>query len=344
MDRRRAPVAAAAGRRLMLVYVIRRLLYAFVTFIGITVATFALIHAVPGDPVQFYAGRGAIMHPSSAAIEALRREYHLDEPLPRQYVRWLRGVVTLDFGRSITYGRDVTGLISEKLPRTLLLNVIAFVLAAVIGLPIGLWSGARSGRLFDRASAISFFLLYSLPTFWVALLLMELFSVKLGVLPLFGVVSDDYSQLPPLHRLLDRIQHLLLPVITLAYGQLAIFARFARSSLREVIRQDFVTTARAKGVGEAGVVWRHALRNALLPIITLIGLVVPSLISGSVIVEDVFNWDGIGLLYFDSIGSRDYPTIMALTVVTAIVTLLATLVADLLYAAADPRVRLGGNR
>jgi peptide/nickel transport system permease protein len=321
----------------MIVYVIRRLLYALLTFLGITVATFVLIHAVPGDPVQLYGWRHM---GSGAAIAEIRHEYHLDEPLPEQYGYWLRGVVSFDFGRSFVDRRPVAERITEKIPRTLLLNTIALAIAALIGVPFGLWSAARPGRLFDRGSAVTFFLLYSLPTFWVALLLMELFSVRLAVLPLFGVTSDGYLEMSAGQQILDRVRHLILPVVTLAYGQLAIFARFSRSALREVIRQDFVTTARAKGVGEGGVVWRHAFRNALLPIITLVGLVVPYLISGSVIVEEIFQWDGIGLLYFDSIRARDYPTVMALTVVTAVVTLLATLIADLLYAVADPRVRL----
>lgn len=326
----------------MLVYIGRRLLYALLTFIGITMATFALIHAAPGDPVQYYAGRGSITSSSGAALAmaALRHEFHLDEPLPEQYGYWLRGVVTLDFGRSLNARQNVTDLIFDKLPRTLLLNLIAFIIAASIGIPVGLWSASRGGHLFDRGSAISFFLLYSLPTFWVALLLMQFFSIRLRMLPLFGVTSDDYAGMTHGQQFIDRVRHLLLPAVTLAYGQLAIFARFSRSAVREVIRQDFVTTARAKGVGEGAVMWRHAFRNALLPIITLIGLTVPYLISSSVIVEDVFQWDGIGMLYFDSIRTRDYPTIMALTVVTAMVTLLAMLVADLLYAAADPRVRL----
>ena len=328
----------------MLAYIGRRLLYALLTFLGITVATFTLIHVAPGDPVQFYASRGTITSMSSAAVAAMRHEYHLDESIPRQYGYWLRGIITLDFGRSVNARQKVTSLIGEKLPRTLLLNVIAFLIAAAIGIPVGLWSASRAGHLFDRGTAISFFLLYSLPTFWVALLLMEFFSIRLGWLPLFGVTSDDYADMTRSQQLFDRIRHLALPVITLAYGQLAIFARFSRSAVREVIRQDFVTTARAKGVGEGGVMWRHAFRNALLPIITLIGLIVPYLISSSVIVEDVFQWDGIGMLYFDSIRMRDYPTIMALTVVTAIVTLLAMLVADLLYAVADPRIRLEADR
>ncbi|HEX9162808.1 MAG TPA: ABC transporter permease [Thermoanaerobaculia bacterium] len=334
----------AAGKRVMLVYVVRRLLYALLTFLGITVATFALIHSVPGDPVLFYVSRGSLTHITPSVLASIRHEYYLDEPLPRQYVHWLGGVMRLDFGQSLVERQPVARVIFEKLPRTLLLNAIAFVIAAAIGIPVGLWSAARAGRSFDRASAVSFFLLYSLPTFWVALLLMQFFSVKLGILPVLGLTSDGYAEMTRAQQLVDRIRHLMLPVAVLTYGQLAIFARFSRSAVREVIRQDFVTTARAKGVGEAGVMWRHAFRNALLPIITLIGLTVPYLISGSVIVEDIFQWDGVGLLYFDSIRARDYPIVMALTVVTAMMTLLATLLADLLYAAADPRVRLEAKR
>jgi peptide/nickel transport system permease protein len=192
----------------------------------------------------------------------------------------------------------------------------------------------------ERASAVFFFLLYSLPSFWAALLLMQLFSVKLNVFPLFGMTSDDYLSLSAPQQLLDRMRHLVLPVVTLAYAQLAIFARFSKSALTEVIQQDYITTARAKGVAPQAVLWRHAFRNALIPLITLLGLTIPFLISGSVIVEQIFQWDGIGRLYFDSILSRDYPTVLGLTVATAVVTLLAGLLADLLYAVADPRIRL----
>jgi len=326
----------------MLAYVARRCLYAVLTFIGITIATFTLIHAVPGDPITFYLA--SHLKPSHEALEAVRREYHLDRPLIVQYGYWAKGVVTLDFGRS-TYDRTpVRERILEKLPNTIQLNVIAFLVAAMLGLPIGLWSAARSGRKVERASAVLFFLLYSLPSFWVALLLMELFSVKLNLLPLFGMTSDEYSMLGFTGQMLDRTRHLVLPVITLAYAQLAIYARFSKAALTEVIRQDFITTARAKGATTAAVLWRHALRNALIPLVTLLGLTIPSLMSGSVIVETIFQWDGIGHLYFQSILARDYPMVLGLTVATAVVTLLASLLADVLYAVADPRIRLGEER
>ena len=322
-------------------YLLRRLFYAILTLFGITVATFTLIHSVPGDPVTFFLGRASVGSIPQSSLDAIRREYHLDKPLPVQYLYWLRGVVTLDFGRSIIERRAVTARILEKLPNTLQLNLIAFFLAASIGIPIGLWSATRSGRPMERASAVLFFLLYSLPSFWVALLLMQFFAVRLGILPLFGMTSDNYLDLGGGARMADRLRHLILPVLTLTYAQLAIFARFSKSALTEVIRQDFITAARARGARDAVVLWHHALRNALIPLITLVGLTIPHLISGSVIVEQIFQWDGVGLLYYDAILSRDYPTVMGLTVATALITLFANILADVLYAFADPRVRLG---
>lgn len=322
-------------------YLVRRLVYAVLTFFGITVATFVLVHSVPGDPITFYIGRAGVHTIPPEMLNAIRHEYHLDQPLPMQYLHWVRGIVTLDFGRSIVERRGVVELIFEKLPNTFQLNAAAFLIAALIGVPIGLWSAMRSGRRMERASAVLFFLLYSLPSFWVALLLMQFFSVRLGVLPLFGMSSDDYLELGTAGRLADRLRHIVLPVLTLTYAQLAIFARFSKSALTEVIRQDFITAARARGAGEARVMWRHGFRNALIPLITLLGLTIPYLISGSVIVEQIFQWDGVGLLYFDAILTRDYPVVMGLTVATAIVTLIASVVADILYAVADPRVRLG---
>jgi len=325
----------------MTTYLVRRLLYAVLTFFGITVATFALIHSVPGDPVTFFIGQAGIHSISPEMLQSLRHEFHLDEPLPRQYLRWLRGAVTFDFGRSTLDRRPVREVIFEKLPSTLHLNAVAFLLSALIGVPIGLWSASRSGHLTERAVAVGFFLLYSLPSFWVALILIEFFSVRWDLLPLMGMTSDAYPDLSTSQQIADRLVHMVLPVLTLTYGQLAIFARFTKSALTEVIGQDFITAARAKGAGKVVVLWRHAFRNALMPLITLLGLTIPYLMSGSVIVEQIFQWDGIGLLYYNSILSRDYPVVMALTVVTAVVTLLAALFADILYAIADPRVRLG---
>ena len=322
-------------------YLVRRFFYALFTFLGITVATFALIHSVPGDPVSFYAGRGGIKSLPPHVVASIRREFHLDRPLPEQYLYWLRGVVTFDYGHSVIDRRPVRTVVLEKLPATFKLNLLAFLIAASLGVPIGLWSASRSGRLVERSSAVAFFLLYSLPSFWVALMLIQLFSVRLNVLPLFGMISDQHDYMDAGGRFMDRLAHMVLPTLTLTYTQLAIFARFSKSAVTEVIRQDFITAARAKGAGRAAVMWRHAFRNALIPLITLLGLTIPYLLSGSVIVERIFQWDGIGLLYYDAILARDYPVVMALTVVTAVMTLCASVVADVLYVFADPRVRLG---
>jgi peptide/nickel transport system permease protein len=327
----------------MSAYIARRLAYALLTFLGITVVTFTLVHAVPGDPIDFLAAKRMGNVRSQAQVAALRHELRLDRPLPVQYLYWFRGVVTLDFGRSSVDRRLVRDRIAEKLPHTIALNTLAFLLAALIGLPAGLWSATRSGRPIERGSSVFFFLLYSLPTFWVALLLMEWLAVRLDVLPLFGMTSENFASMTTAQQLADRARHFILPVITLCYSQIAIFARFTKSSLTEVIRQDFITTARAKGAGEGTVLLVHAFRNALIPLVTLLGLVVPSLISGSVIVETMFQWDGIGRLYFDAIYARDYPTVLALTVATAVVTLLASLAADVLYVFADPRIRVGSK-
>src|SRR6266567_3887065 len=285
----------------MTAYLARRLAYAVLTFFGITIAVFVLIHIVPGDPISYFIGA----HPSAAiapdVIAAIRHQHHLDQPLVQQYFWWLRGVVTFDFGTSIVDERPVMSRILEKLPNTFELNFIAFLLAAVIGVPIGMWSAAHSGRRIERASAVFFFLLYSLPSFWVALMLMELFAVRFEVFPLFGMTSDEYSSFSAGAKIADHFQHLVLPVITLTYTQLAVYARYSKSALTEVIRQDFITTARAKGVARSAVLWRHAARNALIPLITLLGLTIPYLLSASVIVEQIFQWDGAGHLFFQSI-------------------------------------------
>lgn len=320
-------------------WVARRLLHALLTLVGITIVTFLLIHAVPGDPVSFYVARVG-PRATPAAIEAIRREHHLDRPLPWQYARWVAMVVRLDFGRSTIDSTPVRERILNRLPATIALNLGAFLLAALLGVPLGIWSATRAGSRSERAVAVALFLLYSLPTFWIALLLMEWLSIRLGLFPLFGMGSYDHESMAPLARLADRVRHLALPVLSLAVVQTAIFARYTSSALAEVLTQDFITTARAKGAGEGEVLLSHALRNALLPLVTLVGMIVPALISGSVIVETIFQWDGIGRLYFESILARDYPTVLGLTVATALVTLLATLLTDFLYAVIDPRIRL----
>ena len=328
----------------MSAYLARRVAYAVLTFFGITIVTFTLIHSVPGDPVTFYIGKSGTHGVPPAIVQAIKHEYHLDEPILAQYGWWLRGIFTLDFGPSVIDHRPAMDRILEKLPNTFALNFIAFALAALAGIPIGLWSASRSGHLFERGSSVVFFLLYSLPSFWVALLLMQFFAVRHAWLPLFGMTSNDYLLMSTTARIADRLKHMILPALALTYAQLAFYARFTKAALTEVIHQDFITTARAKGVSGPAVLWRHAFRNALLPLVTLLGLTIPYLLSGSVIIETMFQWDGVGNLYLQSLLSRDYPTVLALTVVTAVVTLFASVLSDVLYAIADPRVRVEGKR
>jgi peptide/nickel transport system permease protein len=323
-------------------YLTRRIAYAIVTLFGISVVTFVLIHAVPGDPVTLYASKYGLRTLSREVLAEMRHRNHLDQPLLVQYGWWLRGVLSLDFGPSVMDGVPVIERIGRRLPNTILLSGVSIILSAAIGLPVGIFGAARRRRGGSAASAF-FIVLYSLPTFWIALLLMQTFSVDHAWLPLYGMTSDDYQQLSPAARVADRVLHMVLPVVTLAVGQLAIFARFARTSVEEVIALDYITAARARGVAGRSLLWHHALRNAAIPLITLFGLSVPYLISGSVIVERIFQWDGIGRLYLTSILTRDYPTVLGLTVLTAVITLLAGIGADLLYAAADPRIRLDGR-
>lgn len=327
----------------MIEYVARRLVYALLTMIGITLAVFLLIHAAPGDPVSFYSGSIGARSIPADVIQEIRRAHHLDEPIFVQYLYWLQASMSLDFGRSFIDRRPVTDRIVEKLPNTLTLNTIAFLLALLVALPLGLLTAANSSGALNRFSGPLLLLLYSLPSYWVALLLMQFFSIELQWLPLYGVVSNAYDQMGPFAKVSDRLRHLVLPVLTLTYGQMAVLARFSRATILEVIEADYVTTARAKGLRESAVLIRHAFRNALIPLITVLGLTVPYLLSGSVIVESMFAWDGLGRLYFDSVLSRDYPTVMALTTMGATATLLCYLATDLLYSAADPRVRVGSE-
>lgn len=322
-------------------FVLRRLGHSILTLLGITVAVFAMLQAVPGDPVQIYLGGPSARNVPEEVVSAIRQEFGLDQPLPVRYARWLGSSVRGDLGRSYVSGRGVIEIIAEKTPATVELNVIALLLAALIGIPAGVVAGSKPGSRFDRTSGTAAFVLFALPNFWVALLLMNYLAVELQLFPLFGMHSSGAYRLPPLQRLLDHLHHLVLPAIVLAYAQIVVFQRFTRTAVVDVIDREYIAAARARGVSEAVVLRRHALRNALVPLVTLFGLAIPTLISGSVIIEQIFEWDGLGRLYFTAILSRDYPIIMGLTLVTSVVVLLASLLTDLLYGMVDPRVRLG---
>ena len=322
-------------------YLLRRFLLMIPLLLGITMISFAVIHLAPGEPT----GLQTEFNPkiTKEARERLRAYYNLDKPLPVQYVLWLKKVMTLDFGRSFSPdGRPVTEKILERLPITLLINVSSMVLILLVAIPIGIYCATRQGSLGDRTLTVFVFVGYATPTFWLALLLMMLFGVKLGWLPISGIRSlVGYEKLSLWGKVLDWTRHLLLPVLVSAFGGLAGLSRYMRSSMLEVIRQDYITAARARGLPEGKVIYRHALKNALLPVITILGLSVPGLIGGSVIFETIFSIPGMGQLFFYSVMARDYPVIMGMLVIGSVLTLLGNLLADIAYAWADPRIRVG---
>jgi peptide/nickel transport system permease protein len=275
----------------------------------------------------------------------LKEMYGLDKPLPVQYWNWLGRLVRLDFGRSFTPdGRPVLDKIGERLPVTLLLNLIEMIIILAVAVPIGILSATRQHSLFDKVTTVLVFVGFATPDFWLALLLMILFGVQLGWLPISGLRSLNWEYLGFWPQQWDFFSHLLLPIVVATFGGLAGFSRYMRQSMLEVIRQDYIQSARAKGLAEGVVIGKHALRNAMLPIVTILGLSLPGLIGGSVIVESVFAIPGMGQLMVQSVFQRDYPVIMANLVIVSVLTLLANLVADLSYGLVDPRIRLAGRR
>lgn len=319
-------------------YIGSRLLLAVPTLLGIVILVFLLLHLAPGSPVSAMGGESG-RRISQKAAEEMRRLYGLDRPLPERFGQWISRVARLDLGESFVDHRPVLTRIREALPYTLVLNGLALLLTLAIAVPLGVAAGGRPEGALDAVTGTVLFALYSLPSFWAALLLQALFSVKLHWLPLYGVVSD--SAPAGWEGLLDRFSHLALPLVCLTYGSLAFFARLVRASVADVRSADYVVAARARGLSRRQALWRHAFRNALLPLITVLGLVLPGILSGSVIIERIFSWPGLGRLYFDSILARDYPVVLALSLLGAVTTLVVTLAADIAYAIADPRVRDG---
>jgi peptide/nickel transport system permease protein len=309
-------------------------------FLGITLITFAVIHLAPGEPVDMQTA----MNPkvSAESRQRMREFYGLDKPLHVQYVTWLGRLVRLDFGRSFAPdNRPVIDKITERIPVTLSLNIIALVLEFGLAIPIGIFAATHQNTLLDKGITVFVFVGFAVPTFWLALLLMYLFGVKLGWLPISGLHSLGSENFGTFRWLTDLAKHLVMPVAVASFGSLAGLSRYMRSTMLEVIRQDYIITARAKGLSERVVILRHALRNALLPIITLLGFSLPGLIGGSVIFETIFAIPGMGQLFYLSVMSRDYPLVMGILVIGAFLTLVGNLLADLGYAVADPRIRHG---
>ena len=328
-------------------YLIKRLLQIIPTLLGITLITFLIIQLAPGNPAMMKLqlsseGQMSDKAISKEIVEQTKKLYGLDKPIPIQYLLWVKRVLTFDFGTSYKDHRNVWEKIAERLPITIQLNLISIFLVYLIALPFGIYSSTHPDTFLDRVLTLIFFFLYSLPSFWVAMLLMMLFGGGdfWDLLPVYGISSmgaESWSFLP---WLVDRLWHLVLPVICLTYGGLAYLSRLTRAGMLEVIREDYIRTARAKGLHERTVIMKHAFRNALLPLITLVAFLLPSMFGGSVIIESIFSIPGMGQLGFEAVLSRDYPVIMAITTISSLLTLVGLLLSDILYAVVDPRIKL----
>jgi peptide/nickel transport system permease protein len=327
----------------MALFALRRLLLAVPLLIGITFVSYLVITLAPGGPLDFLTPEDPNASPE--VKERLIKEFGLDRPIPVQYWNWLTRAVRLDFGRSfLPDGKPVLTKIGERLPITLLLNTVEMLIIVGLAVPIGVLSATRQYSLYDKVTTVFVFIGFATPDFWLALLLMTLFGAQLGWLPISGLRHLNWEYLPFWRQQWDFVSHLILPIAVATFGGLAGFSRYMRQSMLEVIRQDYVQTARAKGLSERVVISKHALRNALLPVVTILGLSLPGLIGGSIIVETIFAIPGMGQLMVQSVFSRDYPVVMGNLVIVSTLTLVANLIADMAYGLVDPRIRLGGRR
>lgn len=309
---------------------------------GISVIMFVIMHLAPGDPASIRYGLNPDV--SDTARESFSKMYGLDKPVITQYFMWLKRFVSLDFGRSLVDDRPVIEKVLAHLPATLLLQICSVVLIFCLAIPIGIISAVKRNSFFDRASTIFVFIGYAMPTFWLAILLVFLFSFKLGWLPVSGMKPWYAQYLTPWEQLKDLLTHLALPLAATAFGGLAALSRYARSSMVEVMKENYVLTARAKGLSEKRVILVHVLGNALLPIVTILGLTLPVLISGSFIFETIFAWPGMGRLGYEAIMNYDYPVVMGVGVMATLLTLLGIFLSDLAYVMIDPRIRFEGRK
>ena len=315
----------------MRAYLARRVVQALVVLVLVSLGGFTVLHLAPGGPVAIYA-----MSPTMSAedMERLTGQLGLDQPLHVQYAKWAGGLVTANWGRSYRDGRVVLEVIADRIPATLVLMLSAFTVAVVLGLTTGIVSAVRQYSIFDHAMTLGAMVALSIPTFWLGLMGIYVFAELLRVLPPgnIGTIGAPFA-------LADRLRHLLLPAATLGVVMVATWSRYTRASMLEVIGEDYIRTARAKGVSRGAIVLKHALKNALIPLVTLAGLQLPLVFSGALVTETVFTWPGMGRLFVDSIGYRDYPVLMGILMLTATLVVVGTLAADLVYAGIDPRVR-----
>jgi len=318
-------------------FLLRRFLLMVPLMLGITVLSFGIMQLAPGDPATLDVAMNPRIDPSY--LQKLRTSYGLDQPIPVQYWNWLKRVAVLDFGESYKDSRPVLTVIAERLPATLLLSGLSLVLLFLIAVPLGVAAAYYQGRFIDRFATLFTFVGYSMPSFWFALMLMLLLGVQWNLLPVSGMVSTDFDYLPWWRKAGDLASHLFLPLVVTTFGGLASVSRYARTSMLEVIRQDYIRTARASGLPERTVIFKHALRNALIPVVTLLGLSLPALIGGSFIIETLFAWPGMGRLGFEAVFSHNYPLLMGIGVISGLLTLVGNLLADIGYAWLDPRIR-----
>jgi len=326
----------------MLLYALRRLALAVPLLIGITFISFFVIQLAPGGPLDFLINPdiGKIMDPK--IVRQLQEAFDLDKPVHVQYWKWLNRIVRLDFGRSFAPdGKPVLQKIGERLPITLFLNIIEMLIILALAVPIGVLSATRQYSVFDKVTTVFVFVGFATPDFWLAVLLQILFGIQLGWLPISGLRDFNWEYLSFWKQQRDFGAHLILPITVATFGGLAGFSRYMRQSMLEVVRQEYIQTARAKGLSEQAVIGKHALRNALLPVVTILGLSLPGLIGGSVIVEWIFAIPGMGQLMVQAVFSRDYPVIMGNLVIVSTLTLVANLLADISYGLVDPRIRVG---
>ncbi len=321
----------------MTAYLLRRLLHLIPTLLGISLISFFLMQLAPGGPIDQMADLNPRVTPEVKA--RIRKDLGLDQPILVQYAHWLKKMTLFDFGVSLKDNRKVIDKIGERLPATLLLNALSIGLAILLAIPIGFFAAIKQRSWFDRLTTVFVFLGFSVPTYAVALLAMILFGLKLGWLPISGLTSMGWAPLPWWSKLWDMAQHLLLPTLVLGLTSLAGLSRYMRSSMLETIHQDFIRAAQAKGLSYWRIYGVHALRNALIPLVTLFGLMLPDLIGGGVIIETIFAYPGMGRLGYEAIMTRDYNLVMAITVISAFLTVLGNFAADFLYAYIDPRIR-----
>lgn len=336
----------------MLKYLIKRFLWMIPMLVGISLISFLIMHLAPGDITTTEANFNP--KASQESRQKLRELYNLDKPVIVQYGLWLKRMATLDFGTSFAShqrpvfwqtqdkaGNVTIGLIEEALPITLLINVLSLLLIITISIPLGVLAALKQNQLTDRGITLFVFIGFAIPGFWLALMLMYWTGVQHDWLPISGLQSMGIEKMPWLLQQLDLLKHLTLPVFISAITGLAGIALFVRNGMLDVLNQDYINTARSKGLGESRVIYGHALRNALLPLVTIFGLSIPGLIGGSVIAESIFAIPGMGKLFIDAVNMRDFPVVMGILTIGALLTLIGNLLADLMYAWADPRVRRG---